>query len=1079
MVKTQGQPLTVYKASAGSGKTFTLAVEYMKRVIQDPAGYRHTLAVTFTNKATEEMKMRILSQLYGMWKGLPDSQTYLNRIATDLGMPPRMVAQQAGTALQLLLHNYHYFRVETIDTFFQRVLRNLARELDLTANLRIELNDTQVEEEAVDQLIEGLTPKDPVFRWIMEYVKENISDEKSWDVIRIIKKFGVHIFKDGYKQYSKEICRLMAQPDFFPTYTKLLRAMRQEALEQLQHYPTRFFDTLQQHGVKVEDFANGSRGVCSYFLKMERGVYETKELLTATVVAAMTTPNKWVKKKEQMPGNALYDLVVETLLPLLKATEEAREKWICQYKSADLTLRNLNQLRLLGHIEQEVRALNSEANRFLLSDTQTLLHALIQDSDSPFIFEKIGTQLRYLMIDEFQDTSTVQWQNFKVLLQECMSHEGAHNLIVGDVKQSIYRWRSGDWRLLNGIEREFGNHGTQVEVLSLTTNYRSQRNIIDFNNAFFKLAAERECQNLRTLLPEGAEEMQRAYDDVAQQTPKEEREGFVSVELMPKEVYAEEGMQRVVEIIDQLLAEGAKATDIAILVRSNATIQQLAAYCMEERPDLNLVSDEAFRLDSSQVVNTLVSCMRFLAHPENMLEAAFLEEQHLAADLLKERDRLLAMPLYELAEWLYGWLQQHFMAEETEGLTQEEAYLSLFFDRLAKYLADHTPYLDDFLQEWDNNLHRKTIQSGEVEGIRLITIHKSKGLEFDHVILPACDWTLEKAGTTLWCVPTTAPYDRLPLVPVSYSEKGMMGTVYEQDYLMEHLQQTVDNLNLLYVAFTRAAKSLYVLGQRGSRLLRSKLIEEVLPPLAQELGATLEGAVEMPTDTLLFCYGEQGAMREEVKKQTENVFSKQAVPCDLLPATEVCPALQFRQSNKSRDFVLEEDDMLKEEGLEDVAQAKAAEEQRQQTYIRTGKLLHYIFSTVRTTKDIPHALQELEAEGVIYGEGLSVTSLRSLLEKRLSHPKVQDWFSGRWETFNECAILHTDAQTGKVVKHRPDRVMTDGSTYVVVDFKFGRKRDAYQTQVQAYMQLLRAMGHKDVKGYLWYVYTNEIEEVVV
>ena len=149
--------------------------------------------------------MRILSQLYGMWKGLPDSQTYLNRIATDLGMPPRMVAQQAGTALQLLLHNYHYFRVETIDTFFQRVLRNLARELDLTANLRIELNDTQVEEEAVDQLIEGLTPKDPVFRWIMEYVKENISDEKSWDVIRIIKKFGVHIFKDGYKQYSKEI----------------------------------------------------------------------------------------------------------------------------------------------------------------------------------------------------------------------------------------------------------------------------------------------------------------------------------------------------------------------------------------------------------------------------------------------------------------------------------------------------------------------------------------------------------------------------------------------------------------------------------------------------------------------------------------------------------------------------------------------------------------------------------------------------------------------------------------------------------------------------------------------------------
>ena len=198
------KPLTVYKASAGSGKTFTLATEYIKLVVEDPQCYRNILAVTFTNKATEEMKMRILSQLYGIWKQLPDSEKYMQVICEKTGLSEAIVSERAGIALSNLLHNYNYFRVETIDTFFQGILRNLARELDLTANLRIGLNDTQVEELAVDQLIEDLSTTDVILQWLLKYIMENISDDKSWNVIGQIKTFGKTIFRDDYKKTGNQ-----------------------------------------------------------------------------------------------------------------------------------------------------------------------------------------------------------------------------------------------------------------------------------------------------------------------------------------------------------------------------------------------------------------------------------------------------------------------------------------------------------------------------------------------------------------------------------------------------------------------------------------------------------------------------------------------------------------------------------------------------------------------------------------------------------------------------------------------------------------------------------------------------------
>jgi len=1074
------KPLSVYKASAGSGKTFTLATEYIRLLVENPLSYRNILAVTFTNKATEEMKMRILSQLYGIWKQLPDSNDYLEAIRQKTGFEPRLISERAGIALANLLHNYNYFRVETIDTFFQSVLRNMARELDLTTNLRIGLNDYQVEELAVDQLIADLSTTDVMLQWILKYIMENISEDKAWNIISQIKNFGHTIFRDDYKAVSRQLEQKMQEEGFFEDYTRRLREMRQMAEEHMKEIAESFFDNLEGEGLTIDDLANKSRGIAGFFLKLQKGIFDPS-IENASVANCLGSPEKWCAKTH--PRRDLIVMLAETTLGdiLRYAVSERPRQWKL-YKSADLTLRHLNQLRLLSSIEQKVHELNESANRFLLSDTQQLLHSLIGESDSPFIFEKIGTQLEHVMIDEFQDTSTVQWQNFRVLLAEAMSHEGSSNLIVGDVKQSIYRWRSGDWRLLNDIEQQFNTQ--QIETLPLKTNYRSERGIITFNNAFFRQAADLEYATQRELGESEANQLQRAYADVEQLIPdKRQSGGYVDIRLLPgSDDYQDLTLQHIAQTIADLISQGIRQQQIAILVRANASIPHIAHYFMEQMPQVTIVSDEAFRLDASQAVCLLVNALRLLIHPDDLLTKAAIVctyhcdvlgehdeenelllsttdlDSHLPEDYIAHFDQLLSLPLYDLVERLYAIFG-------LETLDTQSAYVSAFYDRLSDYVNENATDISDFLREWDETLCSKTIQSDENEGVRIFSIHKSKGLEYDHVIIPFCDWTIERGGNILWCTPTEEPFSDLPIAPIDYSQKQMMGTIYEQDYLHEHLQNTVDNLNLLYVAFTRARKSLYVIGRRGGKNTRSALIEQCLPLIVNKLeGATLEGLEDEKGD-LHFAYGRSPLptphstlLTPHSPTITTNPFLQPSEPINVAVRTFACK-VNFQQSNRSRNFVEGDDE----------------ETQQRRQYIQTGSVLHEIFSTIRTAADIPDALQRLQFEGVLYDEHITTERITEMLKKRLEHPRVHGWFSDRWTLFNECTIL--SVEDGQLHERRPDRVMTDGKEWIIVDFKFGAPHPEYHDQVREYMQLLASMGHQHISGYLWYVYSNRIEEV--
>ena len=1073
MVETTTRtPLTVYKASAGSGKTFTLATEYIRLLVENPQSYRTILAVTFTNKATEEMKTRILSQLYGIWKELPDSDRYLSVIQENTGLSPKTIRERAGMGLANLLHNYNYFRVETIDTFFQSVLRNMARELDLTTNLRIGLNDTQVEELAVDQMIEDLSTTDVVLQWILKYIMENISDDKSWNVISQIKKFGRTIFRDEYKEVSRILEKKMAEPGFFDDYTMRLRELRQSAEERIKEIGEGFFDTLDSEGLTIDDFLYGKTGVCNFFDKLRRGIFD-ESIVGKRVTDCLGDSSKWCNNNHPQQAQ-IYTLAESTLGNMLRCAINERPRQWKLYKSADLTLRHLNQLRLLSSIEKKVRELNETSNRFLLSDTQQLLHSLIGESDSPFIFEKIGTQLEHVMIDEFQDTSTVQWQNFRVLLDETMSHEQGSSLIVGDVKQSIYRWRSGDWRLLNSIEQQFNNQ--QIKVLSLKTNYRSDRHIITFNNCFFRHAAELEYLKQQELNEVEAEQLQRAYADVEQLVPEgRPLQGEVSIRLLPSDDYQEQTLQQIADTIGDLMSRGIAQQDIAILVRANAYIPIIAQYFMEQMPEVTIVSDEAFRLDASPAVNILVQALRLLTHPNDLLTKASIvtlwhcdvrqeptADHHLLLstrnldDLLPDtfkghEKELLDMPLIELVERLHAIFT-------LENLSEQNAYVCAFYDQLAAYVSENTASIDGFLNEWDETLCGKTIQSDETEGIRIVSIHKSKGLEYDYVICPFCDWTMER-GNTLWCKPEETPFNELPIVPIDYSQKQMMGTIYEHDYLHERLQNTVDNLNLLYVAFTRACRGLYVIGRRTASGSRSELIEQCLPLVANDIPEASLESLDDEKASLVFTFGNPHSSQEaRTPEKSQNPFlqSPTALTIDFLHQDS---KVNFRQSNRSKDFISGEDE----------------EDEQQKNYIQTGSVLHQVFSTIRTADDIEDALRQLQFEGVIYDEHITAERITSMLRKRLSNPKVADWFSPRWTLFNECTILSLD--DGEVKEHRPDRVMTDGQEWIIVDFKFGSPKPEYHDQVRAYMALLASMGHTHITGYLWYVYSNKIEEV--
>lgn len=1079
--------LLVYKASAGSGKTFTLAVEYIKLLIINSRAYRQILAVTFTNKATAEMKERILTQLYGIWKEDPASDAYLKRIKEDLNPSPppdKELRQRAGMALQYMLHDYSRFRVETIDSFFQSVMRNLARELELSPNLNIELNNADVLSDAVDSMIEKLTPSSPVLAWLLDYINERIADDKRWNVSSEVKSFGRNIFDESYIERGEGLRLKLRSPETIKLYRDVLREMETDALEQMKGFYDQFEGELDGHALVPEDLKGGARSIGSYFRKLRDGRLTDKDVLNATLQNSLADAKNWATKTSSRKDEIIR-LAETSLIPLLQDAERLRPQKSRTINSCRLSLQHLNKLQLLNHIDEEVRTLNREHNRFLLSDTNALLHKLVHEGDSSFVFEKIGANIRNVMIDEFQDTSRMQWDNFRLLLLEGLS-QGADSLIVGDVKQSIYRWRNGDWGILNSLGRnqskpQFCDTSPQlsfpfpVRVETLKVNRRSETNVINFNNCLFTAAVDYLNSLHLEELKEECFPLKRAYADVVQESPKTDSKGYVKVSFIEpdkEQNYTQKTLSAMGEEVQRLLSEGVKLNDITILVRKNKNIPPIADY-FDKELHLPVVSDEAFRLDASLAICMLIDALRYLSNPEEKIAKASLITNYklqitggdkaepadwhdiltadartaLPAEFVSRMDELRLMPLYELLEELFTLFNMG-------SIEKQDAYLFSFFDAVTEYLQNNSSDLDGFIRYWDETLCAKTIPSGEMDGIRIFSIHKSKGLEFHTVLIPFCDWKLENEtyNQLVWCTAPEPPYNAIDLVPVNYSST-MAESVYRQDYLNERLQLWVDNLNLLYVAFTRAGKNLILWSKKDQKGTMAELLSAALPQVAQA------GEGSWDEEESIYESGEVYPSEEE--NDNSQALNKLAQKPVKLPVhmESMRHDIEFRQSNRSADFIA------------GVDEAKSS-----RRFINRGRLLHTLFSAIETEEDIDDAISRLVFEGII-GRTEKEEEIRELTLRAFSQPQIKDWYSGSWQLFNECDIIWQE--NGELRNRRPDRVMMRGGTIVVVDFKFGKPNKKYNKQVQGYMDLLIRMGYdaNTISGYLWYVEEEIIEKV--
>lgn len=1056
--------LTVYKASAGSGKTFTLAVEYITLLIAHPGDneYAHTLAVTFTNKATAEMKDRIVQQLYGIGNGLESSKGYLDVIKKTLqgyGMTlsDEKIRNRAKTALKQILHDYTHFRVETIDAFFQSILRDLARELGLNANLQVELDNEAVISMAVDRIIDNLQFNVHLQEWILSYVNEQIEESGRWNIANNVKDFAKCIFMESFQNRTDDERERLDDNGVVNAFKGKMRKIENDSSESIRETAA----TLQNNIKDMElDFGRISRGAIynGYLEKLANGQYEE---MGKTLMGAIEDYTKLVKAADRKSPSLMSEaMTISEELGKLKKTYEEN---ITKIYSARLARRHINPMRLLGEIEKQVDEINQENNQFNLSKTPVLLSELVKSNDASFVFEKSGTTFHNIMIDEFQDTSKLQWKNFKTLLFENQSTGGV-DLLVGDVKQSIYRWRNGDWSILQNIDKELGH--LQPNILPKNENFRSMKKVVEFNNDFFEAATKK----IDALEPDAKFKIEHIYSDVSQTAKKEDDKGYVYVKLFQKAAkdidYETCMVQDMISKIRMLKDGGVDYRNMAILVRANKHCTQLIERFNAMEAKIPLVSDEAFHLQSSMAIQILVNALRVLAgdKKKNAVPLYSLARNYQYYVLKKEKmtadDAFLAdpekglpeefvlgindlkmMPLYSLCEHLYNLFQ-------LKEMEKQEPYVCCFFDGLQGYLSDNPGDINSFLDFWDKKMCKDSIPCGETDGLRILTIHRAKGLEYHTVLIPYMDGLIIQDRGTLWCRTHESPYNDLGLLPITQG-KEMRNSVFKEDIDEEHLQSKVDVVNVLYVAFTRACSNLFVWGATNGNLTNSSVVGDLIH-------AALDDKMQKDENTEWYEYGEPVFIQKESDKSDNRMLpDAEGIRVDF---HSVDPRLDFKQSNQSQQFI------------RNLSEGQEAT----QSYIEIGNILHYVLSQIRDVDDVDAVLTRCRNQGLITDEKMQ-NQVLNRIKHGFKNVQIRNWFSSGNTVFNECSITYIDKETGEPNVRRPDRVIMTDNDITVIDFKFGSHKEEHIGQVQEYLRLMQQMyPQKIVYGFLWYIYKGEV-----
>ena len=1079
--------LTIYRASAGSGKTFTLTREFIKLLFKQPTEYRNILAVTFTNKATAEMRRRILEKLFDLGNPSSNNPDYLEELKKEMDWNEHKVRERARFILRLLLHDFSRFSVNTIDSFFQQIIRSFARDAGLQLGFRTELDHQSVMMQAIDRVVLEMDMKghETLKKWLLDFAEKKITEGKSWNINREISSFSEEIFKEAYQSVAGPLSEKLSDRKFMNQYLAKLHGIVRNYEQKLKETGVKGLEIIKKWNLDIaKDFNGGSRGKVLVFNKLSNEQKYNED----QIFALHNNIEAWQKKSNPDHINkaieGAFNDGLNALLGDYITHKQTHEK---DYQTARAIIRNFYALGIINDVYQKILEVSREQNVFLLSGTNHLLTRIIREDEAPFIYERTGTRYFHYMIDEFQDTSSMQYANFRPLISNSLAQD-QFAMLVGDVKQSIYRWRNSDWTLLaEQVEKEFDTFGTRVKTLD--TNFRSSANVIAFNNSFFQHIS----RALQAQLIHKSEENEQnepptgfntkiidAYHDVAQQVATHNQTlsgnvAFKFLEAENKDEFWDKSIQASIERVDNLLKNGYTPSDICVLVRKKSegiaiTNALLSGEYHPEGTPLPVISNETLRLNSSPAVLFIINHLKFILSPDDKVLEAFIRlhwERHLretghagfdASDVFHNPDKRAnweehleflknkqQLPLYDLADELTRLLPEEIRAEQ--GI-----YLQALLNKINGFSAQETADINLFLEHWEAKIQFESIVGPEnQEAIQVMTVHKSKGLEFKAVILPFCNWALndDRQQNLLWCKPQTAPFNELDLVPVNY-EKSLINSHFANEYLEELMHQYIDNLNLLYVAFTRAELSLTAFCQKKKN-----------PP--KELGTV--------SDLIWFHFEARESDHEELPGSWDSVNLEYYLGETLTPPSRDAKPSDQQQERpvKTCQLPTMETYAFRDRIAVHLESDEYFEDDREESGATYGKVMHHLFEMIETREDLDDAMKTLWFEGKI--DEKELISIREKMEKWLNHERVKRWFDGSYKILPEVAILHESIR-------RPDRVMLSDQEVIVVDYKFGKADTAkHQLQVKSYMNKIKAMGYTNVKGYIWYVPQEEVVPV--
>ncbi len=1038
---------SIYNASAGSGKTYRLAYKYVRDIVVQPLLYRNILAVTFTNKATEEMKRRILLQIHTLAAGKPSG--YMEQLLADLPKyNESQIRQCAEQAQGLILHDYSRFTILTIDKFFQRVLRAFVQELGIDIDYSLEIDSAPIVTQGADALIEQITTNESLRRWLMELVQERVEQGQRWSV-----RDGILALKEElFKQEAREGMESKQSKEELQKIIEEGECEVRRAIDEMRTIAKNALEIITNASLTCNDFKGKSRSLAHIFRRIVESEDGLPEITTSQRESYNNIAN-WGAKDNPLTGDVAAELIALLDEILSRYAEDVK-----RINTTRLLRENYRSFALMYDLYHKTMEICHEQNTMLLSETSRFLEEFIRDNDAPFIYEKVGNRYSHFMIDEFQDTSRREWGNFLPLLLNTLSRckpTESRVLIVGDIKQSIYRWRGGDWRILHSdVARELG--ASDCEMINMVDNYRSHRAIVRFNNSIIESVVRRENRLLNEEIGEAHEQGKiedscfvelhnmtlNAYRDHAQ-NPKSkcEEEGFVEVVTYPE-------TPPIIETICSAIDRGYRPCDIMVLTRTNREAATVAEELLrfkhsnrEARYRFDVMTQEALVVSYAPVSGFMIATLALALNSEDGLQRAiynhFLGKEYHDTPLTREEaEYLRSIRMLAPIEAIESIIERYHLANDLSNI----AYISAIQEQVITYSKSKICDIALFLEWWRE---KGAMQSLKVErsdsAVEILTIHKAKGLEKRVVIIPYCNWdTNPKASGVnknfIW-----SEDEKIGKFPVQY-KKAMGDSAFAREYFSERVYTRIDNINTLYVAFTRAAESLHIFIKQNEKGRARGIGESILESLPEGCEVIREEEISR------YRYGDATpvhAAEEEAESGRELYIMDQY---------ESSPTeLQLRlTTNRYREEADGEGYTPRERGV----------------------LLHRIFEQSTSSEQIAERIEAMLRGGQI--DEAEYRELQEMIERSMRDPRAVEWFDGEWDMVRcEGGIILPNAES-----RRPDRVMVRGDRAVVVDYKFGAKHSpAYRKQMRGYMQLMRDMGYSCVEGYVWYLRDGVIEQV--